>query len=150
MSQSPSRKRPRDLAKPVVVVGGGVSGLSAAAALAAAGIPVLLLEARARVGGRVHTCQLQNGSTVDCGAAFIHGTDIKHNPVFKLAVDQRVKMDARHGGYSAGWGILRLLRLLLVPPASWGIPIHNHTQHSGLCVADTMPASSNARCNTVR
>ena len=38
-----------------VVVGGGVAGLAAAGRLAAAGLKVTLLEARARLGGRVHT-----------------------------------------------------------------------------------------------
>ncbi|MBV9772895.1 MAG: FAD-dependent oxidoreductase [Gemmatimonadetes bacterium] len=39
----------------VVVIGAGVAGLAAARDLAAEGVPVLVLEARGRVGGRVHT-----------------------------------------------------------------------------------------------
>ena len=38
-----------------VIIGGGLAGLSAAKALAAAGLKPLLLEAQAEVGGRVAT-----------------------------------------------------------------------------------------------
>ncbi len=57
---------------PVVVLGAGVAGLAAARALHAAGIPVRVLEARDRLGGRVHTAQV-GAADVDLGAAWIHG-----------------------------------------------------------------------------
>ena len=41
--------------EPVLVLGAGLSGLHAAAQLRTAGVPVLVLEARERVGGRVYT-----------------------------------------------------------------------------------------------
>jgi phytoene dehydrogenase-like protein len=66
----------------VCVVGAGVSGLRAANLLAIAGFNVTLLEARDRVGGRVH----QNstfGALIDVGASWIHGTE--GNPLVKLA-----------------------------------------------------------------
>lgn len=53
---------------PVVVVGGGVSGLSAAVALSASGIPVLLLEQRGTLGGRaVSYTDTTTGDTFDNG-----------------------------------------------------------------------------------
>lgn len=55
-----------------VVVGAGVSGLSAARALAANGQRVVVLEARDRVGGRLHTERL-DGRVTDLGASWIHG-----------------------------------------------------------------------------
>jgi monoamine oxidase len=48
----------------VVVVGAGLAGLGAARALVAAGKTVVVLEARDRVGGRVHGQTLSNGETV--------------------------------------------------------------------------------------
>src|SRR5437879_13900344 len=58
----------------VVVVGGGISGLVAARAVAAAGRSVLLLEARDRVGGRVLNHTLTNGSVIESGGAFVGPT----------------------------------------------------------------------------
>ena len=39
----------------VVVIGAGVAGLAAACELSGAGLDVVVVEARDRVGGRVHT-----------------------------------------------------------------------------------------------
>ena len=55
----------------VVVVGAGLAGLAAADVLAAAGHEPLVLEARDRVGGRVHSLALDNGAIVEMGAEFI-------------------------------------------------------------------------------
>ncbi|HUR59260.1 MAG TPA: NAD(P)/FAD-dependent oxidoreductase [Opitutaceae bacterium] len=57
----------------VIVVGGGVSGLAAAASLARAGFKVTLLEARSRLGGRVHTTRARGWPCpIELGAEFIH------------------------------------------------------------------------------
>ncbi len=55
----------------VVVVGAGFCGLTAATELKAAGIDVLVLEARERVGGRVEARTNGLGETVDTGGQFI-------------------------------------------------------------------------------
>ena len=55
----------------VIVVGAGFCGLSAAIELKAAGLDVLLLEARDRVGGRVEAKTNGLGETFDTGGQFI-------------------------------------------------------------------------------
>jgi monoamine oxidase len=55
----------------VVVVGAGIAGLTVANALAHAGVECVVLEARDRIGGRLHTVDLA-GSPVDLGGSWIH------------------------------------------------------------------------------
>jgi monoamine oxidase len=55
----------------VVVVGAGLAGLTAATDLQAAGADPIVLEARDRVGGRVHGIEVAPGSWVDAGAAYL-------------------------------------------------------------------------------
>ncbi len=58
----------------VAVLGAGASGLYAAAQLCRRGCSVLLLEARERVGGRIHTRQVPDlAYPVELGAEFVHG-----------------------------------------------------------------------------
>lgn len=57
-----------------IVVGAGVSGLTAARLLVRSGRRVVVLEARDRVGGRVHTDRT-DGLATDLGASWIHGID---------------------------------------------------------------------------
>ncbi len=66
-----------------IVVGAGVSGLTAARLLARSGQRVVVLEARDRVGGRVWTDRA-DGHAMDRGASWIHGID--DNPVAAAAV----------------------------------------------------------------
>lgn len=60
-------------ARRVIVVGAGVAGLAAARRLQMAGAQVLVLEARDRPGGRVHTDHTLASHPVELGAEFIHG-----------------------------------------------------------------------------
>jgi monoamine oxidase len=58
----------------IIVIGAGASGLTAAAELGCAGLSVLVLEARDRIGGRMFTqldpnCEIP----IELGAEFIHG-----------------------------------------------------------------------------
>ncbi|GAT72810.1 hypothetical protein MHM582_1287 [Microbacterium sp. HM58-2] len=57
-----------------IVIGAGISGATAARMLADAGQRVVVLEARDRVGGRMHTDR-SAGFPVDLGASWIHGID---------------------------------------------------------------------------
>lgn len=74
-------------ARRVVVVGAGFAGLAAAEALAAAGAEVAVLEARDRVGGRVHSRRLENGAVVELGAEFVlPGYDVLRETAARLGL----------------------------------------------------------------
>ena len=66
----------------VVIVGAGMSGLSAARALRDAGVAVQLVEGRNRLGGRIWTSNAL-GAPMDLGASWIHG--VNGNPLTDLA-----------------------------------------------------------------
>lgn len=55
----------------VIIIGAGAAGLMAAYELSKAGKQVVVLEARSRVGGRIHT--LDDDLHTELGAEFIHG-----------------------------------------------------------------------------
>lgn len=64
-----------------IIIGGGVSGLTAAKQLHQAHQDVLIIEAKDRLGGRVHT-DYNWGFAIDLGATWIHG--IERNPLIPL------------------------------------------------------------------
>jgi monoamine oxidase len=58
----------------VIIIGAGAAGLAAARTLCGAGLRVSLLEARDRIGGRIHTLhEVPSELPVELGAEFIHG-----------------------------------------------------------------------------
>ena len=66
---------PQRSGKTAVVVGAGPAGLAAAQHLQAQGVQVKVLEARGRVGGRVHTDRSSLSVPVDLGASIITGIE---------------------------------------------------------------------------
>lgn len=74
----------------VVILGAGIAGLAAAKVLTKEGLKVVVLEARDRVGGRIHTITPPLGATsypIDLGASYLHGccSDQDVQPLFALA-----------------------------------------------------------------
>lgn len=67
----------------VVVIGAGLSGLAAARELQRNAAEVIVLEARNRIGGRIHTSTRWKAMPLDMGASWIHGQ--KGNPITALA-----------------------------------------------------------------
>ncbi|KAF7250941.1 Amine oxidase [flavin-containing] A, partial [Varanus komodoensis] len=66
----------------VVVIGGGISGMSAAKLLFESGINVVVLEARDRVGGRTFTVRNKQVKYVDVGGSYIGPTQ---NRILRLS-----------------------------------------------------------------
>jgi polyamine oxidase len=77
-----ARSGARQGGRKVVVIGAGMAGLGAARVLREAGCRVVVVEARDRVGGRVHTVE-KFGTKVDLGASWIH--DSRGNPLTEIA-----------------------------------------------------------------
>ncbi|XP_072270304.1 amine oxidase [flavin-containing]-like [Pyxicephalus adspersus] len=72
----------------VIVIGGGISGLSAAKLLKESGVNVVLLEARDRVGGRTHTIRNKEVQYVDVGGAYVGPTQ---NRLLRMAKELGVQ-----------------------------------------------------------
>src|SRR5690349_10595325 len=58
----------------VAIVGAGLAGLTAARNLVKAGVSVVVLEARDRVGGRVLNHKLPDGQAIEAGGEFVGPT----------------------------------------------------------------------------
>jgi len=73
----------------IIIIGAGIAGLVACHYLKQSGFDVVILEARNRVGGRIHT-DFSLGFPVNCGASWIHG--IENNPITELANNTHSKI----------------------------------------------------------
>lgn len=69
----------------VIVVGAGTAGLAAAREIADAGLDVRVLEARDRLGGRLHTRHDLAGVPIEFGAEFLHTAANPLRPVLQKA-----------------------------------------------------------------
>lgn len=81
----------------VAIVGAGVSGLAAARALAERGLRVAVLEARRRIGGRVHTVRDPRFPIpLEAGAEFVHGRPPELWRELVRAGSPPVRVDGKH------------------------------------------------------
>ncbi len=75
----------------VLVIGGGIAGIKAAADLSAANVSVKLLEASSRLGGRLFTDRESSSkSHFELGGSWFH--DTLRNPLFELAMNNGYKV----------------------------------------------------------
>ena len=75
----------------VAIIGGGAAGIGAARRLHDAGIPCLIIEARARLGGRSWTSRDDDGFALDLGCGWLHSAE--RNPWTKIAERQGRAID---------------------------------------------------------
>ncbi|KAK6207039.1 flavin containing amine oxidase [Colletotrichum tabaci] len=75
----------------VGLIGAGLAGLRCAEVLIDRGVRVTILEARDRIGGRIHQSKLLN-QVVDMGPNWIHGTE--DNPVLQISQEVGVSLCA--------------------------------------------------------
>ncbi len=76
----------------VVVVGAGIAGLAAAAAIVREKVKVTVVEARRRIGGRIETRRGFAGATIELGAEFVHG---RHPDLVRLVKQSGARLEER-------------------------------------------------------
>ncbi|MBI4935796.1 MAG: FAD-dependent oxidoreductase [Actinobacteria bacterium] len=99
----------------VIVIGAGMAGLRCATDLVAAGLDVVVLEARDRVGGRVWSHHFANGQGCERGAEFIDGT---HTEVLSIARELDLTLTERSADLDA--------RATLVDAGGRAVPMYLH------------------------
>lgn len=79
----------------IIILGAGLSGLTTAYGLEQAGIPYLVLEARDRLGGRIHTLTTSTGATIEMGATWFGD---KHVHLMQLIKELKVPYQKQYTG----------------------------------------------------
>jgi monoamine oxidase len=102
----------------IIVIGAGMAGVTAGRALARKGLRVSVLEARNRLGGRIHTLRDLCDAPVEAGAELIHGKRAQTWPDVRAAglttrpnSHDAIMLDLGHG--------TRWLPLVLMDPRTW-------------------------------
>lgn len=138
-SVSGSASQPRVAAERVLVVGAGIAGLTAAKALREWGCAVTVVEARARIGGRIWT----DADGIDLGAHWIHGTE--GNPLTELI--ERLEIPYGYIGgdssYTGGFDSLSLF-------GPDRLPLTASAKHRTLELADAVLHELEARAELAR
>jgi uncharacterized protein with NAD-binding domain and iron-sulfur cluster len=113
-------------AGPVIIIGGGLSGLTAAVELVSRGIPILLLEQKTYLGGRAYSFRdLRTGDIVDNGQhaliAGYHRTRLLLSRIGSLdllSIQPRAELHLHHP--SRGFVSVRFPRLPAPVHLLWG------------------------------
>ncbi len=129
---------------PVVIVGAGVAGLTAARALRRRGIPVRVFEASARIAGLASSFVDDEGFTYDFGAHFITNRLAR-----AVGVEGRCRVVRQYGEsvllggrcYSYPFGLLRVPRFLRDGVAARLPPRRNGARDAAASAADWFRAA---------
>lgn len=139
----------------VLIIGAGAAGLAAACSLARAGKRVAVIEARDRVGGRIHTKHFTAPASgdlipIEVGAEFVHGLPgVSWDLVRRAGLGTRElsgePLMVRQGQLTADWGMQDTAGNVLEHMADW---IEKQPPGTDLSFADYLlrhpPAASNA------
>jgi monoamine oxidase len=77
----------------VIIIGAGAAGIAAGMRLREAGQRVIILEARDRIGGRIHTDYEFANFPVERGAEFIHGANVVTHELVRQAGLSEIPVD---------------------------------------------------------
>jgi monoamine oxidase len=87
----------------VIIIGAGAAGLAAARTLTGAGFAVTILEARDRIGGRIHTVHdSRSPLPIELGAEFIHGRPHETLDIVASARLKLAEVPSRHWYVQSG------------------------------------------------
>lgn len=103
----------------VLVLGAGAAGIAAARSLAAAGVRSIVLEARSRVGGRVHTDASFASFPIERGAEFVSGKRAASVPHLQQLGLELVPVRLFSALYYADGSRLRSPLWLASRPSTW-------------------------------
>jgi monoamine oxidase len=80
--------------RPVIIIGAGAAGLSAARTLSTRGVKVIILEASPRIGGRIHSINDDRfPMPVELGAEFVHGVPPETFRILALSKIEALEID---------------------------------------------------------
>jgi monoamine oxidase len=125
----------------IIVIGAGAAGLMAAWKLAEKGNSVTILEARNRIGGRIHTIQSGFTHATELGAEFVHGDQPLTMSLIRQAGLSPIRMSGKsyhieRGEVSTGnffeghWGYLMKKLAELEADVDMATFLATHFEHS--------------------
>jgi phytoene dehydrogenase-like protein len=105
---------------PIVVIGGGIAGLTAAALLARAGVPAVVLEKSSAPGGRA-TTRDRNGFLFNLGPHALYRGGLLNQTLKTLGVTVNGRVPTANGGFAVRDGRLHTLPVGLTSLLSTGL-----------------------------
>ncbi|MDB5409119.1 MAG: amine oxidase [Rhodospirillales bacterium] len=127
------------IAYDVAIIGAGAAGIAAGRCLVEAGLRIVILEARDRIGGRSHTVATEAGP-VDLGCEWLHSAD--RNPLTAIAQGFGLALDERLPDWG---GRLRRLGASAAEEADWyraRDAFHDRLEEAGAAATEDAAAST--------